>query len=109
MKKWMIFFVIVAAFLVGANSYAPQLAEVGDGKQHPAHDEGKDGVDMAHPFGGLVQPTQQKQLLLSCFLPPFENRECQIDEQNEYEQYNCRTDQCFFMQTGCITHFQYDI
>ena len=29
MKKWMIFFVIVAAFLVGANSYAPQLAEVG--------------------------------------------------------------------------------
>ena len=30
MKKWMIFFVIVAALLVGANSYAPQLAEVGD-------------------------------------------------------------------------------
>ncbi|WP_298589093.1 LmeA family phospholipid-binding protein [uncultured Megasphaera sp.] len=29
MKKWMIFFVIVAALLVGANSYAPQLAEVG--------------------------------------------------------------------------------
>ncbi len=29
MKKWMIFFVIVAAFLVGANSYAPQLAEAG--------------------------------------------------------------------------------
>ena len=29
MKKWMIFFVIVAALLVGANSYAPQLAEAG--------------------------------------------------------------------------------
>ena len=29
MKKWMIFFDIVAALLVGANSYAPQLAEAG--------------------------------------------------------------------------------
>ena len=41
----------------------PQLAEVGDGEQHPAHDEGKDGVHMAHPFGGLVQPPQQEDLL----------------------------------------------
>lgn len=52
---------------------------------------------------------QQRQLLLSCFLPPFENRECQIDEQNEYEQYNAGRNKCLTVQAGGVAHLKHDV